>query len=279
MTKFLYKQINNKKQMGGKRNKSDIKFIVVHYTGNTSKGANADAHYRYLQNATRYGSAHYYVDSNYIIQTIGDTTTAWSVGDNQGYGRALNGCTNYNSISIEMCVNSDGDFEKTLFNTIELVKNLLAIYPNARVCRHYDVTRKNCPAMMSGRNNEKWNDFLKEITKNRRMIVDLSKTSDCKMVNKNTKVETKNTESAETKSGRTKVANEGKYSVMVNCPGDVLKVRENPDASATEVSSYRHGSKIYVNSVWKGNGETWYEIPYKEGKVGYVSAKFCKGIR
>lgn len=50
------------------------------------------------------------------------------------------------------------------------------------------------------------------------------------------------------------------------------------DVSAIEVSSYKHGSKIYVNSVWKGNGETWYEIPYKEGKVGYVSAKFCKGI-
>ena len=185
MTKFIYKPISNKKQMGGRRDKGDIKFIVIHYTGNTSKGANADAHYRYLQNATRYGSAHYYVDDNNIIQCIGDSITAWSVGDNQGYGNALNGCTNYNSISVEMCVNSDGDFNKTLFNTIELTKELIRNFPNARVCRHYDVTRKNCPAMMSGKNNAKWNDFLKEITKNRRMIIDISKTSDCKMVNGN----------------------------------------------------------------------------------------------
>ncbi len=149
MTKFIWEPITNSMQIGRRRNKADIKFIVIHYTANTSKGANALAHYRYLQHAARYGSAHYFVDDSRIIQVIGDSYEAWSVGDNQGHGHALNGCTNYNSISIEMCVNSDGDFNKTLFNTIELVKNLLAIYPNARVCRHYDVTRKSCPAMFA----------------------------------------------------------------------------------------------------------------------------------
>lgn len=182
MVAFKYRQISNSRQIGGTRAKSSIKFIVIHYTGNPGKGANANAHYRYLQGATRYGSAHYFVDDHEIIQVIGDNQVAWAVGDNQGHGRALNGCTNQNSISIEMCVNSDGDFSKTLFNTIELTKELLRQYPHARVCRHYDVSRKSCPAMMAGANNPKWNSFLGEIKKPRKIILDLSKDSVAKVV-------------------------------------------------------------------------------------------------
>lgn len=182
MVAFKYKQISNRRQIGGTRAKSNIKFIVIHYTGNPGKGANANAHYRYLQGATRYGSAHYFVDDHEIIQVIGDSQVAWACGDNQGYGTALNGCTNQNSISIEMCINSDGDFSKTLFNTIELTKELLRLYPQARVCRHYDVSRKSCPAMMAGANNSKWNSFLGEIKKPRRLILDLSKDSVAKEV-------------------------------------------------------------------------------------------------
>ena len=182
MVTFKYRQITNGRQIGGTRSKSNIKFIVIHYTGNSSKGANAMAHYRYLQSATRYGSAHYFVDDHEIIQVIGDSQVAWAVGDNQGHGTALNGCTNQNSISIEMCVNSDGDFNKTLYQTIELTKELLRLYPQARVCRHYDVSRKSCPAMMAGANNSKWNAFLKAIKEPRKLILDLSKDSVAKEV-------------------------------------------------------------------------------------------------
>ena len=181
MVAFKYRQITNKKQMGRRRSKSDIKFIVVHWTSNESKTATAMNHQKYLQNATRYGSAHYFVDEEEIVQAIGDTTEAWSVGDNQGYGRALNGCTNYNSISVEMCVNN-GYSSKMLFNTIELVKELLRLYPNARVCRHWDVSRKECPYGYHGSNNPKWNNFLEEIKKPRRLILDLSKDSVAKEV-------------------------------------------------------------------------------------------------
>ncbi|WP_368346660.1 glucosaminidase domain-containing protein [Peptostreptococcus anaerobius] len=181
MVAFKYKQISNHRQIGGTRPKSNIKFIVIHYTGNSSKGANANAHYRYLQGATRYGSAHYFVDDHEIIQVIGDSQVAWAVGDNQGHGTALNGCTNYNSISVEMCVNN-GYSSKMLFNTIELVKELLRLYPNAKVCRHWDVSRKECPYGYHGQNNAKWNNFLEEIKKPRRLILDLSKDSVAKEV-------------------------------------------------------------------------------------------------
>ena len=181
MVAFKYRQITNSKQMGRRRSKSDIKFIVVHWTSNESETATAMNHREYLQHATRYGSAHYFVDEKEIVQAIGDTTEAWSVGDNQGYGRALNGCTNHNSISVEMCVNN-GYSSKMLFNTIELVKELLRLYPNARVCRHWDVSRKECPYGYHGQNNPKWNNFLEEIKKPRRLILDLSKDSVAKEV-------------------------------------------------------------------------------------------------
>ena len=176
---FLFRPIKNKKQIGEKRPYSDIKWIVIHYTGNYSKGADAMAHFRYLQTATRYGSAHYYVDDKQIIQTIGDSFVAWSVGDNQGKGRYLNSCTNSNSISIEMCVNSDSDQTKVYKNTLELTKNLMKKFkiPAERVCRHYDVSRKDCPHNFRANNWSKWWKFKEDIKNPIEWKIDLSKDS------------------------------------------------------------------------------------------------------
>lgn len=177
---FIYKPIANTRQIGRKRSHSEIKFIVIHYTGNYNAGADAEAHYKYLQRATRYGSAHYYVDDRQIIQTIGDSRVAWSVGDNQGKGRYLNGCTNNNSISIEMCVNADADQKKTYKNVLELTKNLMAKFkvPVERVCRHYDVSRKDCPHNFRANNWAMWWQFKEEIKAPIKWQIDLSKSSD-----------------------------------------------------------------------------------------------------
>ena len=177
---FLFRPIKNKKQIGEKRPYSDIKFIVIHYTGNYSKGADAMAHFKYLQTATRFGSAHYFVDDRQIIQVIGDSFVAWSVGDNQGRGRYLNGCTNSNSISIEMCVNSDSDQSKVYKSTLELTKNLMAKFkiPAERVCRHYDVSRKDCPHNFRANNWSKWWRFKRQITEPIEWQIDLSKDSE-----------------------------------------------------------------------------------------------------
>ena len=177
---FLYKPIKNQRQIGKKRSYDAIKWIVIHYTGNYSKGADAMAHYRYLQTAIRYGSAHYFVDDKQIIQVIGDSFVAWSVADNQGFGKFLNGCTNSNSISIEMCVNSDSDQDKIYKNTLELTKNLMQKFkvPVERVCRHYDVSRKDCPHNMRENNWAKWWQFKKDIEKPIEWQIDLSKDSE-----------------------------------------------------------------------------------------------------
>lgn len=178
--RYIYKPITNARQIGRKRSHSEIKFIVIHYTGNYNAGADAEGHYEYLQGATRYGSAHYFVDDRQIIQTIGDSRVAWAVGDNQGKGRYLNGCTNNNSISIEMCVNADADQKKTYKNVLELTKNLMRKFkvPVERVCRHYDVSRKDCPHNFRANNWALWWQFKEEIKAPIEWQIDLSKSSE-----------------------------------------------------------------------------------------------------
>lgn len=178
--RYIYKPITNTRQIGRKRAHGDIKFIVIHYTGNYNAGADAEGHYEYLQGATRYGSAHYFVDDRQIIQTIGDSRVAWAVGDNQGHGRYLNGCTNNNSISIEMCVNADADQKKTYKNVLELTKNLMAKFkvPAEKVCRHYDVSRKDCPHNFRANNWALWWQFKEEIKAPVEWQIDLSKSSE-----------------------------------------------------------------------------------------------------
>lgn len=181
--KFLYKPITNKKQIGKRRNHSDIRYLIIHDTGNTSKTANAMAHYRYLQNASRYGSAHYYLDDKEIIQTIGDSFVAWAIGDKWGYKnnpRRVKDAYNSNSLSIELCINSDIDKDKAYKNLVELTKNLMAKFkiPPERVIRHFDATGKSCPGSWSKNNWSQWWQLKEDIKKPIEWQIDLSKDSE-----------------------------------------------------------------------------------------------------
>ena len=62
------------------RNGKTVKYIVVHDTGNKSKGADAMAHYRYFNSGNRNASAHYFVDDKEIVQLVPDDKSAWHVG-------------------------------------------------------------------------------------------------------------------------------------------------------------------------------------------------------
>lgn len=130
------------------------KYIVIHDTGNTSVAANAQAHYKYFNGAKRNASAHFFVDDKEIIETVEINLSAWHCGD----GRGKYGITNRNSIGIEMCVNPDSDFNKTMENTIKLIRFLMKTYniPKENVARHYDASRKICPRSLSQNNWESW---------------------------------------------------------------------------------------------------------------------------
>ena len=143
------------------RKGTSIKYIVIHDTGNTSKGADANAHFSFFNSADRQSSAHYFVDDTQVLRIIKDSDKAWHCGD----GNGKYGITNENSIGIEMCINSDGDFNKTYLNTLRLTKYLMEKYniPLENVVRHYDASRKLCPNVFKENNWEKWNKFKEDL--------------------------------------------------------------------------------------------------------------------
>ena len=137
---------------------SAIKYIVIHDTGNKSSGANADAHFKYFNGGNRNSSADFFVDDTKILQ-INDYHKYYTYQCGDGKGKY--GITNQNSIGIEICVNSDGDYNKAYDNAVELTKKLMEEL-NIRienVVRHYDASRKNCPASMSGDSWRLWSNF------------------------------------------------------------------------------------------------------------------------
>ena len=122
------------------------KWIVVHNTANyTSEAGTAYNNTEYFKDVYRKSSAHYFIDDGDVIwQCVRDTDTAWHVGE----AASRNGCYNYNAIGIEVCENADGSFTDNEVRTLSwLVRKLMDEYgiPEERVCRHHDVTGKDCP--------------------------------------------------------------------------------------------------------------------------------------
>ena len=136
-----------------------IKYIVVHFTANNGDTAYGNTNYF---KSYRGASAHYFVDENGIYQSVEDKNIAWHCGAKK-YKHST--CRNSNSLGVELCSRKDskGNFyfmDKTVDNTVELVKMLMAKYnvPIANVIRHYDVTGKNCPEPFV-RDIKSWQNF------------------------------------------------------------------------------------------------------------------------
>ena len=145
------------------KRKSAIKYIVIHDTGNKSIGATAVAHYNYFNSGNRNSSADFFVDSTKIMQINNyKEYCTWHCGD----GNGKYGITNQNSIGIEICVNSDGNYKEAFSKAVELTKWLMKELniPAERVVRHYDASRKKCPASMSGNDWAYWQDFKNRIS-------------------------------------------------------------------------------------------------------------------
>ena len=146
------------------RNYRNIKYIVIHYTGNPTDTAKANGNY--FRNVNRGASAHYFVDNNFIVQCVEDKDAAWAVGRNYGSNNLYGIVTNENSISIEMCSVNGSIAPATFNNTVTLTKELMARYgiPASNVYRHFDVCSKQCPGWAgwgtkAGDNGSEWNRF------------------------------------------------------------------------------------------------------------------------
>ena len=142
----IKKDLAHRDNYGGKR-PSPIKYIVIHYTGNDGDHDESNGNYF---NSYRGVSAHYFVDSDSITQSVPDEFVAWHCGTSGTYRHKQ--CRNNNSIGIELCDDQKNGkvypSAKTIQNALDLTKSLMKKYniPAENVIRHYDVTGKKCPA-------------------------------------------------------------------------------------------------------------------------------------
>ncbi|MBO8169366.1 MAG: N-acetylmuramoyl-L-alanine amidase, partial [Thermoanaerobacteraceae bacterium] len=149
----------------GRRNRPGYelkpKYITVHDTANTNRGANALAHARYLKSnaaANAPVSWHFTVDDRRIVQHLPLDENGWHAGDGH------NGAGNRTSIGVEICENRDGDRAKAEENAAELVGWLLEKFGLSieRVVQHHHWSGKNCPRVLRSRLGG-WEAFLKAV--------------------------------------------------------------------------------------------------------------------
>ena len=147
----------NKKNYGSKRSITKICYIVIHYTAND--GDSDESNGKYFRNNVTYSSAHYFVDSDSVTQTVPDDYAAYAVAGNRyndykttGGAKLYGVVNNTNSLSIELCDDAKNGVlypsAQTIENAIALVNQKMKEYgiPKANVIRHFDVNGKHCPA-------------------------------------------------------------------------------------------------------------------------------------
>jgi N-acetylmuramoyl-L-alanine amidase len=169
------------------KKKYDKKWLVIHFTAND--GDNATNNGKYFKNNVVKASAHYFVDDDTVVQSVEEDYVAYAVGGKKlknTKGAKYHGvCTNYNSISIEMCDTvKDGKYNvssKTRAKAIELAKDIVKRHniDKSHVVRHYDITGKMCPKYYVDDINE-WKSFVDDIFN--------SKSTKTKTVTTNSKV-------------------------------------------------------------------------------------------
>lgn len=141
--------------------KNTRKKVCIHETGNKAKGSRADNHARLQFNGnSRAASWHWTVDDKEAVQSFTHDYQCWAAGNAKG---------NNEAIHIEMCVNIDGDYKKTVQNTAELVAKILkeeGLTVND-VVQHNHYSGKNCPERMRSTSAPvPWSSFLQMIKAN-----------------------------------------------------------------------------------------------------------------
>lgn len=112
--------------------------VAVHETANKSIGADAGAHANLQSRGNvRQASWNWTVDDTEAVQSFPNDVRTWHAG---------RGGEHY--VSIEICVNPDGDYEQAVQNAVELVQLLRSQGVGDRIVNHHDLTGKNCPTQL-----------------------------------------------------------------------------------------------------------------------------------
>lgn len=139
-------------------------FLRIHDVGTVSSARNNAL---YFSGGFRGASAHWFVDDIEAWQVVEEYNSSWDVGDGFVNGRWVSPYTNFNGISIEICLDAEGHISDAAFeNAIALAKIIMArrgITPD-RVVRHFDASGKRCPGAMAANNWAKWHEFKRRIS-------------------------------------------------------------------------------------------------------------------
>lgn len=134
-------------------------YLTIHQTGNTDEGSNAMAHHN-LQARSGIGYGwHWQVDDHEAIQTHDHSFKIWHAGDGRGKG-------NTQSISIEICVNSDGDYNQAVENGAKLAALILKEenIDISNMVQHNYWSGKDCPhEIRLGKNGITWAVFVNKV--------------------------------------------------------------------------------------------------------------------
>lgn len=131
--------------------------ITIHNTDNSSPGADAAAHARYVKGAdaqARQVSWHYTVDDRIIYQSLPVNEVGWHSGPG-----------NSKSIGIEICMHQ-GMNEAQAYDRAALLVAVLALQNGIavpdRIVQHNFWTGKNCPRVLRDKPNG-WSGFLAKV--------------------------------------------------------------------------------------------------------------------
>lgn len=266
MSYVLKENLANSNNYGTKRNTNVIEYIVIHFTAND--GDTDENNGKYFHNNVVYASAHYFVDSDSITNSVPDNYVAYSVGGskyNNNGGKYYGKATNINTLNIEICDDvKNGTIypsKKTIENAIAFTKTKMKQYgiDKNHVIRHYDVTGKPCPAYWCGTTakDEKWKtEFWNKLTA--------------------TTTTTNNTSSSSSTSTSSTFKS---YEIKVSgvSKGDTLKIREKADPTSKEVGklSYNDHNKYTIVEEKKVGIETWGKL--KSG-TGWINLRYTTKV-
>lgn len=153
---------------GSKRRKGNklksVRGVTIHNTGNTSRGANADANARYQKNSANedVNGWHWTVDEKEAVLSIPEDEIAEHAGNRTG---------NDTTVAIEICENSDGNLLEATENGARLAAQILkrqgytkAVWKQ-NLWQHHDWAndKKNCPSRIRANQPYSWDEFVKRV--------------------------------------------------------------------------------------------------------------------
>ena len=231
-----------------------VEYIVIHYTGNMKDTAKANGNFFHGPN--KGASAHFFVDDREIYQSVELRDVAWHCGTSpNNYKHKY--CRNNNSIGIEMCTTA-GNYQvsaTTKKNTAALCAYLCQLIGipadkvDTYVVRHYDVTGKECPKQMSGKNNAEWKEF-------KQMVKDILKGSST-------------TTKPATTTNNTKVVSSAAYRVKINT--ESLNIRSQASADSIKKGAVKRGEVYTIIEEKNGWG-------LLKSKVGWIKLSYTKRV-